>query len=132
MNGGAISWASKRQPTVALSTTESEYMALSSALQEAIWLRQLNYELNIDRNGNIAQIYCDNRSAIDLSASTGYRGRTKHIDIRHHFIKEKVRDGIVEIKHIGTEKMVADVLTKALFGTKHLWCCKKMGLTDAQ
>lgn len=124
--GGAITWNCKRQQTVALSTTEAEYMALSAATQEAIWLKQFISEIGM--SSEMTNIYCDNKSAINLSANNSYHARTKHIDVRHHFIRQKVNNKEVSIQHTPTEDMVADALTKGLFKDKHLFCAKNMGL----
>jgi hypothetical protein len=127
---GPISWSSKRQKTVALSTTEAEYMSLSTACQEALWLRQFQQDLLVDGNSNINStlIRCDNRSAIDLSYASGYHARTKHIDIRHHFHRQHIADGHIEVQHIDTDNMTADILTKPLFKPKHYKFSKLMGL----
>lgn len=127
LQGGAISWNCKRQPTVALSTTEAEYMALSSAIQEAMWLKQFQNELWVTKHE--ISIFCDNKSAIDLACTDSYHARTKHIDIRHHFVREKVNTKEIVIKHLDTNEMIADGLTKGLFGTKHMFCTTKMGIT---
>ena len=89
MSGGAISWLSHTQSTVALSTAEAEYIALGSATQEAIWLNQLLTDLRIDTKESI-EILEDNQSAIAMAKNSTGRRRTKHIDIKHHFIKEAV------------------------------------------
>ncbi|KAK9687889.1 hypothetical protein QE152_g35934 [Popillia japonica] len=81
MSGGAISWASDQQPTVELSTAEAEYMALSSTIQEAMWLKQLGQNLDSSFKANPTTITCDNQSEINLAQSDGYRARPKHIDI---------------------------------------------------
>ena len=114
---GTISWASKKQETVALSTTEAEYMAMARAVCEGIWLQRLLEELGHKIPKII--IFGDNQSSIALSKNPQYHPRTKHIDIKHHFIREKVEEGSVEIKYISTEKMVADLLTKAHGRVKH-------------
>lgn len=126
--GGAISWFSKRQPTIALSSAEAEYMALSTSGQEALWLRQFQMDLLCLESMDAITVYCDNKSAIDLSHKNGYNGRTRHIDIRHHFIREYIQDRKVYVEHIGTELMVADVLTKPLAKDKHLFCANGMGM----
>jgi hypothetical protein len=129
LQGGAISWNSRRQQTIALSTTEAEYMALSSTTQEVLWLRELNMELNQDNNIQEATtIFCDNRSAVHLATTSSYHPRSKHIDIRHHFIREKYDLGFVKFINIGTDDMVADNLTKAVTKPKHFFCCEKMGI----
>lgn len=127
---GAISWSSKRQKTIALSTTEAEYMSLSSITQEAVWLRQLLNEFNLDGHSSMkpTRIYCDNMSAIDLSKSVGYHGRTKHIDIRHHFVRQHISLGHMNVQHISTDDMVADILTKPLFKPKHLKFANGLGI----
>lgn len=119
-------WNSKRQPTVALSSAEAEYMALSAATQEAIWLQ--NVELNFGISRGTTTILCDSNSAIDLASTTGYKARTKHIDLRHHFIRQMIHESKISLDHIGTEDMVADVFTKALGKEKHLFCSKGLGM----
>lgn len=131
LSDGAISWMSKRQPTVALSTTEAEYMAMSAATQEAIWLRQLYAELN---HGTLKplKLFCDNQGAIKMAGIDCYRARTKHIDIRHHFIREKINDKTIDIQYLPTNEMVADGLTKAVTKEKTEFCAMKMGLCYAK
>lgn len=122
-----ISWCSKRQPTVALSTTEAEYMAMSSAAQEALWLRGLSEE--IERTSNSpTQIFCDNQGARNLALNGAYQPRTKHIDVRHHFMREKVQAKLLSFMYIPTKKMVADSLTKALSVDKFSECIKYQGI----
>lgn len=113
MHGGAISWNSRRQSTVALSSTEAEYLALSAATQEALWLRRLAIELVIMKPDQPLVIYCDNKGAIDLSKNSRFSARTKHIDVRHQFIKEKIEKKEIQVKFVPSTDMVADALTKA-------------------
>lgn len=127
LSNGAISWFSKRQSTEALSSTEAEYMAMASCVQESIWLKQFGYELDKSLIGPV-ELFCDNQSAINLAKSDGYRQRTKHIDIRHHYLREKVENGTVVISYIPTNEMAADNLTKAVTKDKHNFCSKEMGL----
>lgn len=126
LQGGSISWNCKRQPTVALSSTEAEYMALSSAIQEAMWLKQFQHEF-WDSSKAIT-IFCDNKSAIDLASTDSYHARSKHIDIRHHFVREQVNTKQIVINHMDTNYMVADALTKGVFANKQEYCAKLMGL----
>lgn len=118
---GSISWNSKRQKTIALSSTEAEYMSLSAISQEALWIRQFEGEFGLDylTDPKPTTIWCDNMSAIDLAKSSGFHTRTKHIDIRHHFIRQHITAGHLHVKHIGTDSMTADILTKPLFKPKH-------------
>lgn len=124
---GAISWNSKRQPTIALSTTEAEYMAMSQCTKEAIWLRQLLADVGFVQQGG-TQVLCDNQGAIALAKNPTHYSRTKHIDVQHHFIREQVEDQVIELKYVPTQAMVADVLTKALGKSQHLILIEKMGL----
>lgn len=126
--GGAISWVSKRQPTVALSTTEAEYMSLSAAVQESLWLRSLHCEFNFIQQIQSMEIRSDNVSALELAKSTAYSARTKHIDIRHHFVRQHVQEKSVILVHVPTEEMLADVLTKALPSKKHSYCSSGLGM----
>ncbi|XP_041975764.1 secreted RxLR effector protein 161-like [Aricia agestis] len=126
--GGTISWNSKRQPTVALSTTEAEYMSLSSCVQEAMWLKQLQECFWPELKHQAMIIYSDNQSSIKLSGTDGYHSRTKHIDVRHHFVRDKVMEGHIDVQYVQTDMMVADALTKATPYRKLRYCASKMGL----
>lgn len=86
MSNGAISWSSKRQATVALSSTEAEYMAISSAVCDVIWVKQLGDEIDAKFQTSIP-IFCDNESALKLAKTDAFRPRTKHIDIRYHHVR---------------------------------------------
>lgn len=109
-----VSWASKKQKTVALSSTEAEYMAVTIASQEAIWLRLLLAELGHPQSAPTV-IFEDNQGAIDLSKNAAINHqRAKHIDIKHHFIRDLVEAHQVELRHCATDAMIADTLTKAL------------------
>lgn len=130
LNGGAITWNSRKQPTVALSTTEAEYMSLTAAVQESEWLRQFNNEVFGTKMTPIP-IYCDNRSALALAATDMYHARTKHIDIKFHFVREKVRLGLIHLHHVETSSQFADVLTKSLVPCKHRDLISNLGLNFA-
>ena len=118
IGSGAISWSSKRQSTVALSTCEAEYVAQTQAVKEAIWLKGLLVELSEMHNNELSPsaviLYADNQGAIALAKNPVFHGRTKHIDIQHHFVREKVESGDVHFEYIPTEQQVADGLTKPL------------------
>jgi hypothetical protein len=126
LQGGAISWASKRQPTVALSSNEAEYMALAAATQEAMWWKGFANE--IEGVHGTMKIQCDNQSAIYSSKNSSYSPRSRHIDIRHHFVREKVADESIEVSFVPTEEQVADGMTKAVCNVKNQTHKKKMGL----
>jgi hypothetical protein len=118
MGGRAISWSSKRQPTIALSTTEAEYMASTQATKEAIWMTKLMKELGYMKE-KAMMIQCDNQGAISLTKNPTQHARTKHIDVQHHFVRERVENGEVTFEYCSTEYMVADVLTKTLPKERH-------------
>ena len=131
--GGSVSWSSKKQPTVALSTVEAEYMALSQATKEGIWIRRFLSEVGIGIGigatlTDPTVICSDNQGSIALAKNSVYHARTKHIDIRHHFIREKVQDGDVKVVYCETGKMIADALTKGLPKEKHDCFSDRMGL----
>lgn len=127
--GGAVSWSSKKQPTVALSTTEAEYMALSHATKEAVWIQRFLAEIGFGLAHQTSTIiHTDNQGAIALAKNSVHHARTKHIDIKHHFIREKVETGEVKLVFCRTEDMVADVLTKGLSKERHGKCTRMMGL----
>ena len=110
--GGAVSWLSKKQAVVALSTSEAEYMALSSAVQEALWLQKLF--TNLQMTAKPITIKEDNQGAIALTQNPITHSKTKHIDIRFHFIREAREDGSVDIIYCPTSEMIADLFTKPI------------------
>ena len=118
LNGAAVSWRSQRQVTVALSTTEAEYMALSAATQEALLLQRLLMEMGMSQE--CVTLQEDNQSCIALSKNNMTTGRSKHIVIKYHFCREKVESGQIRVEYCATEDMLADVLTKPLCGPQHL------------
>lgn len=128
---GAISWHSKKQPIVALSSTEAEYVASTNATKEAIWLQQLCKDVGF-KQFKPTIIYCDNQSCIALTQNSKFHTRTKHVEIHHHFIREKVLKGDVEIKYCNAEEQYADFLTKSSPRPKHELCKLKLGVTSTQ
>lgn len=112
--GKLILWSSKKQSTVALSSTEAEYISLSLCISEACWLRNLLIELCICNNDTKMIIYEDNQSAIRSCKSLQQLKRMKHIEIKFHFIKEKIKQGIVDVVYIRTNEQIADIFTKPL------------------
>ena len=111
--GSKVAWSSKKQPTVALSTVESEYMAASNATKEAIWLRVLLEEMGF-KQISATTIHVDNQGCIALAHNPVNHSRVKHIDIRHHFIRERVASKEVNLRYVSTKDMLADMFTKQL------------------
>ena len=113
LSGGAISWLSKKQAIVALSTSEAEYVALSLAVQEAVWLRKLFKEIRRQEQKSTL-INEDNQGAIAIAKNPIGHARTKHIDIRYHYIREAIAEGTIQVEYCCTKDMVADILTKPI------------------
>jgi len=126
--GAAICWQSRKQSTVALSSTEAEYIALVQAAKELLWIQQLLEDLGITNVINRNIIYEDNQGAIALAKNPEYHARTKHIDIQYHFIRECVEKGKITLEYCETAKMVADALTKPLSKHRHQELVERMGL----
>jgi hypothetical protein len=112
LNGNAISWNSKRQKTVAASSCEAEYMALFEAVKEFTWLSKLLEDLGEPLEKFV--VHCDNKSAIELAKNPVHHQRSKHIDIKYHFIRERVQAGAFELQYLQSNEMIADALTKPL------------------
>ncbi|KAL5804929.1 hypothetical protein ACOSQ3_031729 [Xanthoceras sorbifolium] len=117
---GPVNWKSTLQSTVALSTTEAEYMAVSEAVKEAIWLQGLLEDLgSLQEHFNV---YCDSRSAIHLAKHQVYHAHTKHIDVRLHFVRDIIDEGNIFLQKIGTAENPADMMTKAVTTIKFRHC----------
>jgi len=121
---GVISWSSKKQPTVALSSTEAEYKGVAIVACEVVWLQKLLSDLGQLVDVHVV-IYCDNIRSILLANNLIYHVRTKHIEVHYHFIREKVLAKEIDLIHVSTEDQVVDIFTKAL-GTDKLRKFKKM------
>jgi len=108
-----ISWCAKKQPVVALSTYESEYIAGCMVACQTVWLENILKEMEIEVSGPIA-LFIDNKSAISLAINPVLHGRSKHIEAKFHFLREKVNKGALQIVHCSTELQLADIFTKPL------------------
>ena len=108
--GPAISWKSKKQPTVALSTCEAEYMALTAATQEALFLNMIVKDFSL-LTSSLVCIHGDNQGAIALVKNPVSHNRSKHIDIKYHFIREKYSNGLIDLKYVPTNDNIADLMT---------------------
>lgn len=125
--GGPVSWASKRQETVALSTVEAEYMAFTRAAQQALWLSKF-----IDEIGLTAErptiIYAHNNGAIATTRNDKNHRRTKHIDVKHHFVKEKIKSNDINFTYVPSAENLANIFTKPLARDATRRCVDGMGL----
>ena len=117
INGCTISWSSKKQLSVAKSSTEDEYIALSTSSQQLIWLRRLLEDIGFAQSKPTV-LFEDNQSAIELSKNPKFHSGTKQIDISYHFVRENVADKQIEVMYCLTEIMVADMFTKKLAKVK--------------
>jgi hypothetical protein len=125
--GGAVSWASKLQPTVAFSTVKAKYMAAAHATKEALWMKKLCNDLELKCDGVLIQ--CDNQGTIWLVKHPIASQRSKQNDISHHFVRERVLRKEIRFECCSTDWMPADFLTKALAPAKFESCCKMCGIT---
>lgn len=115
---GFVSWKTKKQQTVALSSCEAEYMALGLCVQESLFLRNLLNDLQMEITNDCVQIGVDNQGAIALAKNPVARQRSKHIDIRYHFIRECIKENQVSLYYVSTQNNLADVLTKPVSGKR--------------
>lgn len=126
---GPISWESKKQKSVALSTMEAEYIALSEVCKEVVYLRRLLEHMGFESSvRNATEVYCDNQSAIELNKNHVFHGRSKHVDIRYHYSREARKKGLINVNYLSTDKMIADLLTKSLPKAKHEECVRLLKL----
>ncbi|GJS83686.1 retrovirus-related pol polyprotein from transposon TNT 1-94 [Tanacetum coccineum] len=121
-----VSWSSKRQKSAVISSIEAEYIALSGCCAQVIWMRSqlTDYGLGFNK----IPMYCDNKSAIALCCNNVQHSRSKHIDIRFHFIKEQVENGVVELYFVNTEYQLAGIFTKALGRERIEFFINKLGM----
>ena len=124
-----MSWNSTRQQTVALSSTEAEYMAATAATQEVMWIRDFLTELGVPQT-TAAVVYTDNQSALKLMQNPLHRKQVKHVNLRLYFLWEQVAKEVVSFAFVRSEEQVADNLTKAVSIHKTKWCREHMGVVD--
>ncbi|KAJ3702073.1 hypothetical protein LUZ61_005778 [Rhynchospora tenuis] len=128
LGGSLVSWSSRKQTSVALSTAEAEYVAAGSCCTQLLWMLQTlrDFELVFQK----VPILCDNTSAILISKNPVLHSRTKHIEIRHHFIRDHVEKGDVELIHVDTKDQIADIFTKPLPTQQHIELRFKLGMLE--
>jgi hypothetical protein len=129
--GGAIAWSSRKQDVVSISTTEAEFYALAETAKEVQWIVQLLRDFNVNMSESI-EIESDNQSCIKFVENEKFSNRTKHIDVRYHYVKDLINAKFIKLKYCPTEYNIADMLTKPLAGTK-IKMLRELGrLTDAR
>lgn len=125
--GAAVSWESRKQRTIALSSTEAEYMAITDTAKEAVYILKILKDLRLSTLANVT-IFNDNQGAGKLAGNPVHHSRSKHIDVKYDFIRQKLKEHPVDLRYLPTEKMIADVLTKGLSGAKFTNCISGLGL----
>jgi hypothetical protein len=124
-----ISWSSQKHGSIAQSTTKAKYIATSDASKEAIWLRKLVYGLFGDKLETMV-VHCDIQSCIKLAENPVFHDRSKHIDMRYHYIRDLVQRKTVKLKYIATNEQVADILTKPLTLRQFVQLRGKLGVAE--
>ncbi|GJP79152.1 hypothetical protein CLOP_g9397, partial [Closterium sp. NIES-67] len=127
VGGGPTAWESKKQVDQALSSVESEYMALFRAIREVVWQRRLLAELGEEQQGP-TPLYCDSQGAIALAKNPVLHGLTKHMKVKWHWVRSMVTAGEVELHYVKTTAQPADMMTKRLVEQQHWKCCKLAGM----
>ncbi|CAH9096206.1 unnamed protein product [Cuscuta epithymum] len=127
--GGAVSWQSRLQKCVVLSTTEAEYVAATEACKELLWLKRFMQEIGFMQQRYV--VLCDNQSTIHLAKNSMFHKRTKHIDVRYHWIRDALEDKLFELDKVHTDDNGADMLTKVLAREKLKVCCSIAGMANS-
>ena len=130
-----VSWSSRKQDTVALSTTEAEYVGLVNGVKEMEWVKailgHIGAGVGTDKVSITYQLHGDNQGALALARNAKYHPRTKHIPARYHYLRDVLSKGLLSLHYIATNDMVADIMTKALGRNKVQQFCASMGLLDS-
>ena len=125
-----MSWSSKKQNCISLSTAEAKYVAAASACTQLLWMRQTlkEYGVNCDK----VPLLCDNASAIKIAYNPVQHSRTKHIEIRHHFIRDHVARGDIELAYVQTKDQLADIFTKPLDEARFTYLRNELNIMDSR
>jgi hypothetical protein len=129
LNGGPVTWSTRKQPLITLSTAEAEYIALTTVAHEVLYLQLLLDELYTISNLP-TPIYCDNQAAIALTSNGKFQSCTKHINLRYHFIRSHVKNGTFMLMYCPTDNNIADAFMKALPCPHMQKLCQPMSLED--
>ncbi|CAL1687619.1 unnamed protein product [Lasius platythorax] len=126
--GGAISWMSQKQRSVALSTTEAEFIAANEGTKEVIWLKRLLQEITV--LNEVPTLMIDNASAIKLVKNPEFHKRSKHVEVRYYFVREKYHEGVINVEHVASIDQIADIMTKPLAKVQYLKLVNMLGLSN--
>jgi len=129
IGGGCATWSSKKQPIVALSTTEAEYIAITHGAKQVVWLRQLLSDLGMDISSPFPML-CDNLAAITISKDNSYHAKTKHINIRYHYIRERLASREATLNHVVSKDNAADTFTKVPDPNQHRKLMSLLGMGE--
>ena len=125
--GGGVCWVSRKQKTIALSSTEAEYMSMSDASRQIMWVQNLFLEIGFPQNG--IDLLCDNQGAIFLASNPAQQHKSKHIDICYHYIRECIEQKQVRLYYVLTNSQIADLMTKNLNRDKIKFFLNELGIT---
>lgn len=129
LGDSAISWKTKKQKRVSLSSAEAEYRAMTLATKELLWMKELLQSLGIGHSDPM-KLVCDSKAALHIAANSVFHERTKHIERECHFIRNEIKSRNIATMHVRTTEQVADILTKALGRQQFTYLLGKLGITD--
>jgi len=130
LGNSVVSWSTKKQPTIATSSTKGEYMALSRGVRHGLWFRQFLGDIGLDQEGVSTLILTDNMGAIELAKDARHRPLTKHIDVSYHFLQQYVAARIFDVVHCPSHAMLTDGLTKPIDGAPFNFMVDRLGLVQ--
>lgn len=129
VGGNLVTWRSKKQNVVALSSAEAEFRGIAKGLCELLWLKQLLTEISFAPSCEM-DLFCDNKAAIDISHNPVQHDRTKHVEVDRHFIKQNLETKVVRFPFVKSEDQLADILTKAVCSKSFYNSLDKLGIKD--